>query len=159
MNQSLSTKHKHRHLDNDVLVAELFVRGERNLGGIDKVGVDDDLALGLALPDQQVRLAVLPVVKPCILKDGEMAMTKLNVAQAYVVLISCLLPPTHSPIPTVPYSGCHDQKEIIREMTFTQLTNSSKGSNKWNSLHVGEVVVPKRRAGYDACRDPHHEVA
>ena len=48
--------------DDDVVSVELLVGGQLELGGVDEVPVDEDLPLGLALPDQQVRLAVLPVV-------------------------------------------------------------------------------------------------
>ena len=56
---------RERGLDDDVRVVELLVRGQLDLGWIDEVPVDDDLALGLALADQQVSLAVLPVVESC----------------------------------------------------------------------------------------------
>ena len=48
--------------DDDVVSVELLVGGQLELGGVDEVPVDEDLPLGLALPDQQVRLPVLPVV-------------------------------------------------------------------------------------------------
>ena len=58
-------------LDDDVLVVELLVRGQLELGWIDEVLVDDYLSLGLALADQQVSLAVLPVEESCGGKERE----------------------------------------------------------------------------------------